>query len=81
MDPGNKSQLLNRKLGGVSCMQEIVEKFCSEFTCLKKEQIVFLIEAYVRLCLILQTFLLAAFLKNWQVFFFEEAFGTGCCGL
>lgn len=42
-------------------MQEIVEKFCSEFTCLKKEQIVFLIEAYVRLCLILQTFLLAAF--------------------
>lgn len=62
-------------------MQEIVEKFCSEFTCLKKEQIVFLIEAYVRLCLILQTFLLAAFLKNWQVFFFEEAFGTGCCGL
>lgn len=62
-------------------MQEIVEKFFSEFTCLKKEQIVFLIEAYVQLCLILQTFLLAAFKKNWQVFLFEEAFGTGCCGL
>lgn len=61
LDPGNKSQLSNGNLGGMSCMQEIVEKFCSEFTCLKKEQIVFLIEAYVQLCLILQTFLLAAF--------------------